>query len=291
MFRRSEARRAGAALALVSALAACGGPDVGRLSEVEIAEEAGEAQALPSPEPAGGGLFSRLFGGRSERSDASPDPSASPEADAPPEASAAQVQSAAAAPAPQGRGGGGLLARLFGGTGGGDRPQTDGAAEVQDIAFGTRLPYGTLGRLCDVPNRRLGREIARFPERRPMYRIYDSEPGNTAPHAFYITGFSDGCVRQFTAAVAMFGAPSTHEFLRYGQPAELHPFSATDEAYETLKRQVCGVGRGRPCGTRIDRMERDTVFVSIYERFGGNAVWKNLLLHDGEVLAIDLKSG
>jgi hypothetical protein len=284
MFRRSEARHAGVALALAAALAACGAPDVGRLSEVEVADEAGTAQALPAPEPEGGGFFSRLFGGGRDGAGA-PRPEATPEAEAP------QPRAEAAAPAPDASGGGGFLSRLFGGAGGGARPRTDGAAEVQDIAFGTRLPYGTLGRLCDVPNRRLGREIARFPERRPMYRLYDSEPGNTAAHAFYITGFADGCVRQFTAALAMFGAPSTHEFLRYGQPAELHPFSATDEAYETLKRQVCGVGRGRPCGNRIDRMERDTVFVSIYERFGVNATWKNLLLHDGEVLAIDLKSG
>lgn len=282
MFRRSEARRAGAALALAAALAACSAPDVGRLSEVEIAEEAGEAQALPAPEREGGGLFSRLFGGGRD---------SMPESEA--EAPEAAPEAGPAEPAPEARGGG-LLSRLFGGARGargGDRPQTDGAAEVRDIAFGARLPYGTLGRLCDVPNRRLGREIARFPERRPMYRLYDSEPGNTAPHAFFLTGFSDGCVRQFTAALAMFGAPSTHESLRYGQPAELHAFSATDEAYETLKRQVCGAGRGRPCGNRIDRLERDTVFVSIYERFGDNAVWKNLLLHDGEVLAIDLKSG
>lgn len=278
MFRRRDRARTGCAFALALVAAACSGvSDVERLSEVEVAGEPGAARALPEQDTAGAGFFSRIFGGR--------DAPASPV----PEAGAAGEAADPEAPATGGAGGG-FLARLFGGEAGG-RPRTDGAAEVQDIAFGDRLAYGTIGRLCDVPDRRLGREIARFPERRPMYRLYDSDPGNTAPHAFYITGFSDGCVRQFTAALAMFGAPSTHEFLRYGQPAEVQPFSATDEAYESLKRQVCGARRGQPCGPRIDRLERNTAFVSIYERFGVNPTWKNLLLHDGEVLAVDLKSG
>lgn len=278
MFRRRDPARLGCALALALLAAACSGaPDVERLSEVEVGEEAGAARALPEREAEGGGFLSRLFGRGDAPASPAPDDGAALEA-ADPEAPAT------------GGAGGGFLSRLLGGEAAG-RPRTDGAAEVQDIAFGDRLAYGTIGRLCDVPDRRLGREIARFPERRPMYRLYDSDPGNTAPHAFYITGFSDGCVRQFTAALAMFGAPSTHEFLRYGQPAEVQPFSATDEAYESLKRQVCGARRGQPCGPRIGRLERNTAFVSIYERFGVNPTWKNLLLHDGEVLAVDLKSG
>lgn len=49
--------------------------------------------------------------------------------------------------------------------------------------------------------------------------------------------------------------------------------------------------RREPCGARIKRLERDTVFLSIYERFGDNARWKNLLLHNGDLLAQDVKGG
>ena len=163
-------------------------------------------------------------------------------------------------------------------------PASDGP-DGRDVAFGTRLPYGEVARVCDAPRRSLGTEI----ERAAGWRLYDSDPGNTLPHTFYVTGFDDGCPRQFTAALALFGAPSMHEQLRYGLPAEVQPYSETDSAYERLKSRVCRVARSQPCGRRISRMERDTVFVSIYERFGENPVWKNLLLHDGEALALDIK--
>jgi hypothetical protein len=70
----------------------------------------------------------------------------------------------------------------------------------------------------------------------------------------------------------------------------VQPYSDTDKAYETLKSRICKVPRRKPCGSRIGRLEKDTVFVSVYERFGSNAHWKNLLLHDGAVLALDRKS-
>ncbi|MEO0745098.1 MAG: hypothetical protein AAFY49_07085, partial [Pseudomonadota bacterium] len=62
------------------------------------------------------------------------------------------------------------------------------------------------------------------------------------------------------------------------------------EAYEKLKARVCNVGRTKPCGPRISRLENTTTFVSIYENFGENARWNDILLHDGEVLAAALKT-
>ncbi|MCK0149695.1 hypothetical protein MWU54_06650 [Marivita sp. S6314] len=165
-----------------------------------------------------------------------------------------------------------------------------GAPDYQVVEMGTVLPYGVLARVCNVRNSQLGKRVEQYPERRSAYAIYDSNPGNTAPHTFYVTGFDDGCVRQFTAALAMFGSPQTHEQLRYGLPSQVQPYSQTDAAYERLKSRVCRVGRGKPCGSAMTRLARNTVFVSVYERFGSNPVWKTILLHDGEVVETDIRS-
>lgn len=164
------------------------------------------------------------------------------------------------------------------------------APDYQIVALGTVLPYGVLARVCNVRDSQLGKRVERYPERRSTYAIYDLQPGNTAPHTFYVTGFDDGCARQFTAALAMFGSPQTHEQLRYGLPSKVQPYSETDAAYERLKSKVCRVGRGKPCGSSMKRLARDTAFVSVYERFGSNPVWKTILLHDGEVVKTDIRS-
>lgn len=163
------------------------------------------------------------------------------------------------------------------------------APDYRIVPMGTVLPYGVLARVCDVPDRKLGKRVERYPEHGNAYAIYDSEPGNTAAHTFFVTGFDDGCARQFTAALAMFGSPQTHEQLRYGLPSKVQPYSSTDAAYETLKSRICRVGKGKPCGSSMSRLARNTAFVSVYERFGSNPVWKTILLHDGEVIETDIR--
>ncbi len=165
----------------------------------------------------------------------------------------------------------------------GTRPVTS------EIAPGTVLPYGRVARICDLPKRAMGKRIAQFPERRPHHKLYDSVPGSTSPHTFFLTGFEDGCARQFTASLAVFGTIEMHEQLRYGLPAEVMPYSKTDKSYEKLKSKVCRVPRKKPCGAKRGKLENDTVFLSIYERFGSNARWSNLLLHEGRILAQDIK--
>lgn len=225
----------------------------------------------------------------------------------------AQEQVAEDAPkmsvAAQPRSQGGFLANLFRGTRSAPIPEDaarqpdDAGAELTDaslpaasaakseIAFGTRLPYGRLARICGVPDRQLGQKIAQYPDRRPKHRLYDTAPDSTAPRTFYITGFDDGCARQFTAALAVFGSVEMHEQLRYGLPAEVQPYSGTDKAYEKLKRRVCNKPRRKPCGNRIGQMAKDTVFLSVYERFEGNSQWMNVLIHGGDIVAQDRKSG
>lgn len=161
----------------------------------------------------------------------------------------------------------------------------------RDVPFGTDIAYGSVVRLCGVPDKRLGKKIAQYPEKAPLYRLYDSDTKSKDPRSFYVTGFADGCVRQFTAALAVFGSVRMHEMLRYGLPAEVQPYSETDKAYEKLKRQICGKPRRKPCGPGLSVMEQDTVFLSVYERFDSNIHWMNLLLHRGQILAEDHKEG
>ncbi|MCR9145742.1 MAG: hypothetical protein NXH74_00925 [Rhodobacteraceae bacterium] len=291
-------------------LAGCFGPaaDIGRLSDQDLPKDTPRREVQTDPSEGVGGLLSQIFARNGSTGAQTPDAHAA--------ANPATDEAHGAAPDTPRRGLFGWLggadtqpaapeartaaARALQETGGSDGTSGGGlsglggapAPKVQsEIAFGTVLPYGRVAVICDVPARKMGKKIAGFPERRETFALYDSEPGNTAPHSFYLTGFDDGCARQFTASLAVFGSVTMHERLRYGLPAEVQPYSDTDKAYETLKSKVCGVPRRAPCGERISRLERDTVFLSIYERFGDNARWKNLLLHDGDLLAKDVKGG
>lgn len=162
--------------------------------------------------------------------------------------------------------------------------------DTQIVPAGTRLPFGTVARVCDKPGS-LGKQIEKFPARGKGYKIYDTNPGSASARPFYVTGFDDGCARTFTAAMAIFGSPTMHEQLRYGLPSSVQPYSLTDKAYEGIKSAVCRVGKKKPCGGKIGLLEKDTTFISLYERFGGNSTWSNILLHKGWVLAQDVKKG
>ena len=196
----------------------------------------------------------------------------------------AEVRTAALVPGPEPAARGGL----FGG--GAARGPKPGDPDFAEVSFGTSLPYGQIARVCGVPAARLGKEVARYPDSgRARYRIHDSAPDGIGLRTMYVTGFEDGCARQFTAALALFGQFEMHEQLRYGLPAKTLPYSETDDAYETLKSRECRVGKNKPCGNRMDAFARDGAFVSVYERFTGSQSWKNLLLHDGRVVAFDVK--
>lgn len=173
---------------------------------------------------------------------------------------------------------------------GGGRAARAAGPDTLDVPLGAVLPYGAIARVCDANPKQLGTRIDKAPARGNGFTLYDSNPQSTVARTFYVTGFSDGCPRQFTAALAMFGAPSMHEQLRYGQPSEAYPYSDTDKAYEKIKSQICRVGKRKPCGSAISRLERDTVFISTYEHFGNNARWSDILLHDGQVMAAAIKT-
>jgi len=280
--------------------------DVARLADQDVADDAPTLDAVPAVEPPADervGLFARLLGGRdaapSEDGAVAGDPggtqakamTTSLPLDAEQALEESQdtsgtVSETSAAETGKRKG---LLASLLGGFNADDASGETGA--VSEVAFGELLPYGEVKRICGVRKGQMGKMVAQYPDRRPIHEVYDSDLGNTAPHTFYVTGFDDGCARQFTASLAMFGSVEMHERLRYGLPAKVQPYSATDEAYEKVKSRVCRVPRKTPCGARVGRLSDDTVFLSIYERFGDNSEWKNLLLHSGEMVAKDKKGG
>lgn len=166
-------------------------------------------------------------------------------------------------------------------------PKSNGIA--RDVEYGTVLPFGEVGRVCESRARPLGQRVEKSETRGVTYSLFDTAPSGAGPRTFYVTGFADKCPRQFTAAMAMFGMPAMHEQLRYGKPSTQYPYSDTDRAYEQLKRRVCGVGPKKPCGAKIETLQRDTVFISTYENFSGTGRWADVLIHDSRVLASAIK--
>ncbi len=197
----------------------------------------------------------------------------------------------AAAMAPTGDaptlGGPGFLGQLFGRGGGGGTtaaaaqpgPGPDGAR----VPRGMAVPYGRVATNCEVSGRALGRRVAR----QSGFEIWDTAPGMTTLRTHYITGFSDGCARQFSGALVLMGDVGTHELVRYSDVNLNQRWSEVDNAYEAIKGRVCGARRGAPCGGRLDRLGADTAFVTVYERFGAGPDWVEILLHDGALAAVD----
>ena len=171
------------------------------------------------------------------------------------------------------------------------RSKPNDAPEPKGIAFGTRVGFGSAAPLCDYPQKKIGKLVAQYPEKKPVYWLYDSAPGSEEARAFYIKGFADGCLRQVRATVVVFGSVEMHEQIRYGLPADLHPYSDTDKAYEKVKRSVCKVGAKKPCGDKLPLLTPNTVFLSLYSTEVSAQDWANLLLHDGQLMASDRKAG
>jgi hypothetical protein len=212
-----------------------------------------------------------------------------PEGTSPEDAVAAALAIAAAPEQSEG----GFLSQLFGGgaSDGGTASNTTAAVtrtgpDAQVILYGQSIGYGEIATVCDVPNGSLGTIVADI----SGYKIYDTIPNATALRPHYITGFDDGCARQFAAALSLVGDVGTHEIVRYLPTNRNVPYSATDSAYEAIKASYCRVSHGTPCGSRIDRLAGNTTFVTAYEKFGAHPRWVEILLHDGEVKAIDFKN-
>lgn len=159
--------------------------------------------------------------------------------------------------------------------------------DVRDVPYETVLAFGEIARSCDSRGKSLGKKVDGTGRR--GFTLYDSKPGVQDKHTFYVTGFSDNCPRQFTAANALFGTPSFYEQIRYSPAGKYLPYAATDTAYDKVKSSICRAGKKKPCGKNIGKLDSQTAFVSAYEFSEYNGQWKEFLVHDGEVLAAAIK--
>lgn len=166
-----------------------------------------------------------------------------------------------------------------------------GQHTVSTVARGEVLPFGAVGITCEAQKRDMGEPVAQFPhDGSAAWQLFDTDPTSTAPRTQYITGFSDGCARQVTAAMILFGAPSLHEVHRYSKTRAEAPWSTADNRYEKIKASACGVGRAQPCPpAKLGTLEQDMAFVSVYKRFGDTAGWLELLLYDGDLKTEELR--
>lgn len=293
-------RRVIAGICIGLGLAACSSPlgDITRLSDLAVSVDQDAASIAEAPqEAAGPGFFGRLFGqvGSAEAAPieaggAGPVASRGGGTDAIPGDDAmddAQSEDARPAAAPNGAGGGllGFLRDNMGRPSSGAAPSSDGP-DSEVIPPGLRLGFGQIATVCGVSARQLGTRIAR----QAGFTLYDTAPNSRRLRTFHVTGFADDCARQFSGVVAMFGDAGMHEAVRYNGGTDDIAFSETDAAYEEIKGWYCGVPSGQPCGGRIDSLSRELVFLSVYSAFGTTSEWAEILLHDGEVVAMDLKS-
>ena len=86
-----------------------------------------------------------------------------------------------------------------------------------------------------------------------------------------------------TGALIVPGDLATYESFRFlveGMPFDI---GQTDQAYDQIKSRLCGVRANQPCGSRLDRIDRNTGFLSIYDRFESSGTWLELLLHNGDI--------
>jgi hypothetical protein len=159
-------------------------------------------------------------------------------------------------------------------------------APLPEIAPGTVLPYGEVGVACNITGRALGKKIGSFQQSGNPLVLYDTSSGSLEPRTHFLTGFSDGCARQFTGALVMLGSPVLHERMRYDPLNKGWKYTATDKAYEKIRRRVCKTrGRHLCPGERVAALEAETAFVTVYETFGDNTHWAEILLHQGKVAA------
>ncbi len=273
-------------IVFASFLTGCGGDplsNVPRLSDVEVSDGSASVTAAQSEERQAGGLFGRLLNRQADDPTNAAVEAALRDVDAPTEEEPVAV---AAVESPR-RGLGGLFGRRQDRA---DIPRT--GPDSTDVEPGTVMPFGQIARVCGVSQSNLGRLVGGG----AGFRVYDTIPQTTSRRPFYITGFADNCARTFTGAVVVPGDIQTHEFVRYQASNERIEYSTADNAYEALKASVCRVGRGQPCGERTARLSQNTHFITVYDFFGGtfSAVptqWAQILVHDGEVLAMSLKDG
>lgn len=179
----------------------------------------------------------------------------------------------------------GLFGGLFAGlpkAGDAGAPATSSTASADQI-----LPFGTVGINCEVNVKRAAKKVDAFPrEGRATWTLHDTDPASTTPRTQFITGFADGCARQVTASLVMFGAPGLHEVHRYSAAMKGEPWSKVDKAYEATKVKICGVKKRTTCpADKLSALELQVAFASVYKGFGASGGQLQMLLGEGRLLS------
>lgn len=154
-----------------------------------------------------------------------------------------------------------------------------GGASGTDVPAGTVMPFGQVGRVCNLPRNQQGTRVDRV----AGFEVWDTNPRSAGPRPHYITGFSDGCARVVTGALIVPGDLATYESVRFMAQGMPFPTGQTDQAYDQIKSRLCGVRGNQPCGARLSRIEGNTGFLSIYNQFESSGTWLELLLHNGDI--------
>jgi hypothetical protein len=151
------------------------------------------------------------------------------------------------------------------------------------VADGETVNFGEVGVICNMRKSSLGSKVDSFPrEGRPVWELYDTDPSSITQRTQFITGFKDGCARQVSAALVIFGAANLHETHRYSATRLRAVWTQADEVYEKVKVKVCGVSREIPCPEKkLDRLEDQLAFVTAYASFGSSSKRLELLLNAG----------
>ena len=170
------------------------------------------------------------------------------------------------------------------------KPKASHDSPKATVQPGEILPFGEVGIACGANKRNMGREVDQFPrEGATVWRLFDTDPANTGPRTQFITGFADGCPRQVTAALVMFGAADLHEVLRYSESND-REWTKADKSYEAIKSATCGVKRKQRCpANKVGLLEKQLAFVSVYPTFGAPKGWLELLLHNGDVMSEEIR--
>lgn len=170
---------------------------------------------------------------------------------------------------------------------GGGRTVEKNGPDAVEVSYGAVLPYGQIATVCDVKRAQMGQKVDKV----AGYTLFDSKPSAGGQRTHYLTGFDDGCARQFTSALAVFGSVETHQHVRYQASNRDLDYSQTDLAFEQIKSKTCKVSKNTACSDAgTAKLARSMVFVSVYEKFGTSPRWADILLYNGNVIAKDFKS-
>ncbi|SDJ98801.1 hypothetical protein [Aliiruegeria lutimaris] len=144
---------------------------------------------------------------------------------------------------------------------------------------------GPVAKACGLRGKALGKVVEKGPG---GWKLYDTAPGSTAVRDFHVTGFSDGCARKVSGAVAMFGSVELYELVHYG-PVGMKPKGTdTDKAYAEMRARACGSAKMACKPGALRKLTKQAVFVDVYAS-ASSPRRTQLLMSRGKLAALSQK--